>query len=202
MKWFYILVRSIAWLYCSIAFKVTYEGIENIPQRDEGYILASNHASNLDPVVLSMKFDCWIRYLAKAELVKYPALAWFFRSLGIVSVDRGQGDTSAIDRCVELIGEGHVLGIFPEGTRFFKEPGRPKSGMSLIAKRCKADILPCAIEYERPLRFRSGIKVRIGEMIEYKSLGLDEDSPRAIKRATKVVWNEVVAMLGVHTDED
>ena len=201
MRWFYRLICSLAWVIFNIVFKVSYEGLENVPENESGYILASNHASNIDPIVLSMKLKPWVRYLGKAELVKYAFIACFFRLLGIVSVDRGQGDTKALDRCVELIENGYVLGIFPEGTRYPKGPGQPRSGMALLAKRCKADILPCSIEYERPLRLRSRIKVQIGDMIKYEDLGLDEDSPRALKRATRLVWNIIVGMLGEKVDE-
>ena len=105
---------------------------------------------------------------------------------------------SALDRCAELTREGYVLGIFPEGTRYPQnQPGRPKSGMALIAKMTGADVLPCAVSYERPLHFRSKITVKYGDLIPHAELGLEEDSPRALKKATKRVWGDILKLMGL-----
>lgn len=197
MQWFFKLARSVVWFLMSIAFRIEYEGMHNIPQNDKGYILASNHTSYLDPVVLVLPIKPWVRYMAKEELMRISGLQWLFNWLGIVPVSRGTGDLSTIERCAELTRAGYVLGIFPEGTRFpVGQPGKPKSGMALIAKMTRADVLPCAVVYERPLRFRSRIFVRFGPVVPHAALGLGEDSPRALKRATKQVWDEILTLLG------
>ncbi len=198
MQWFFKLARAVVGFLLPIAFRIEYDGMHNIPQNDKGYIMASNHTSYLDPVVLVLRLKPWVRYMAKAELMRIKGLQWLFRWLGIVPVSRGAGDLSTIEYCAGLTRAGYVLGIFPEGTRFLAgQPGKPKSGMALIAKMTQADVLPCAVTYERPLRFRSRICVRFGTVIPYAALGLDEDSPRALKRATKRVWDEILALLGL-----
>lgn len=129
MRWFYLLARSVVWAFFSLAFSIQYEGRENIPQGRGGYILAGNHTSYLDPVVLVFPVRPWVRFLAKGELEKSFWGKRLFSALGIVPIDRGSGDLSAIERCAALTREGHVLGIFPEGTRYPQEaPGKPKSG--------------------------------------------------------------------------
>ncbi len=203
MHWFYLLARSVVWGIFSILFSMEYEGRENIPQGRGGYILASNHTSYLDPVVLSFCVKPWVRFLAKGELERGLWGKLLFSALGIVPIERGSGDFSAIDRCAELTRQGHVLGIFPEGTRYPQDaPGKPKSGMALIAKKTGADILPCAIQYQRPLRLRSKIHVRYGHMIPSGALELDEDSPRVLRRCTKRVWGDILSMLGVGENAD
>ncbi len=198
MQWFFKLARTVVGFLLSIAFRIEYKGMHNIPENGKGYILASNHTSYLDPVVLALRIKPWMRYMAKEELMQIKGLQWLFRWLGIVPVSRGAGDLSTIEHCAALTKAGYVLGIFPEGTRFpAGEPGKPKSGMALIARMTQADVLPCAVTYERPLRFRSRIRVYYGPMIPYSELGLDEASPRALKRATKRVWDEVLALLGM-----
>jgi len=198
MQWFYKLAKAVVWFLFTIWFDIEYHNIENIPKDRGGYITACNHTSYLDPLMIAFKQKPWIRYMAKGELYKLTGLVWLFKWLGTIPVDRGNADMSAIDRCVGAIKDGYVLGIFPEGTRYPQnEPGRPKSGMALIAKTTKADILPCAIRYERPLKFKSKVAVMYGKLIPYAELGLDEDSPRALKRATKRVWGEILGMLGL-----
>lgn len=205
MQWFFKLARAVINFFLPMVFKVEYEGMEHIPRYKKGYILACNHTSYLDPVVLVLKFKPWVRYMAKEELMQLSGLGWLFRWLGIIPVARGTGDISTIEQCAKLTKEGYVLGIFPEGTRFPQgQPGKPKSGMALIAKMTQADVLPCAVTYERPLRFRSRIHVQFGKLIAFDELGLDEDSPRALKKATKRVWEDVLTMLGkgetIHED--
>ncbi|MFV0497742.1 MAG: lysophospholipid acyltransferase family protein [Candidatus Fimivivens sp.] len=196
MQWFFQLARVVLNFLMPIAFRIEYEGLHHIPRDGKGYIMASNHTSYLDPVVFVLKLKPWVRYLAKEELMHISGLRWLFRWLGIIPVVRGSGDMSVISYCTERIREGHVLGIFPEGTRFpAGQPGKPRSGMALIAKMTQADVLPCAVIYERPLRFRSRIRVRFGAVVPYSELGLEEDSPRALKRATKRVWQEILVLL-------
>ena len=197
MLWFYRLARTVVSLLISIAFKIEYLGVENIPKNSNGYILACNHTSYLDPVVLAIRLKPWVRFMAKEELMRMSGLSWLFRWLGIVPVARGAGDLSTIEKCAGLTKAGYVLGIFPEGTRFpAGQPGKPKSGMALIAKLTQADVLPCAITYERPLHFRSHIHVRFAELVAYDELGLEDDSPRALKKATKRVWETILQLLG------
>lgn len=203
MYWFFCLARSVVNFLFWIIFDIEYVNAEKIPKRENGYITACNHTSYLDPLMIAFKNPKWIRYMAKAELTHIKGLGWLFRWLGIVPVERGSADMSAIDRCAELIREGYVLGIFPEGTRYPEgEPGRPKSGMALIAKMTKADILPCAVRYQRPIGFRTKVTVTYGDIIPYEQLGLDDDSPRALKKATKLVWGEILRMMGAEGKSD
>ncbi len=202
MYWFFVLARSVVWAVFQVVFSIEYRGRENIPREKGGYILASNHTSYLDPVVIAFPLRRWARFLAKGELEKNIWGKLLFSALGIVPIDRGSGDLSALDRCAQLTREGHVLGIFPEGTRYPQDhPGKPKSGMALIAKMTGADILPCAVRYERPIRFRSRIYVQYGPVIPAGQLGLEEESPRALRRCTKRVWGEILTMLGVEKNE-
>ena len=73
--------------------------------------------------------------MGKMELFRNPILGWALRTIGTFPVDRGAGDTSAIDNSRKVIEEGDILGIFPEGHRSKTgEPLRPKSGVALVAR--------------------------------------------------------------------
>ena len=200
MSWFFKLARSVCWLVLAVWFRLEYEGKENIPKTGS-YILACNHTEYYDPLILVFGIKRMIRFLSKAELSGNIVTRKFFEWVGTLPVDRGSGDTGLIDRCVELAAQGYPLGIFPEGTRYRGKPGKPKSGMVYIAKRSKVSVIPCAIIYECTSRFRSRVTVKYGKPISYETLGLEDDSPRALKRATKMVWDEVLSLLGVLDDE-
>lgn len=195
MRWFFMLCCHVTRLALLSYFRVEYRGTDRLPPQNDPYLLVSNHASNLDPLLITFPTRRWVRFLGKEELTEHRWFGWFFRALGIVGISRGAGDTSALDRCAGLVKEGFVLGIFPEGTRHPDGVlGRPKSGMALIAKQAAADVVPVAVAYERPLHFRSRAVVCYGEKIPFSALGLEEPSPRALKQATKLVWEKITAL--------
>ena len=197
MRWLFVFCREVTRIFYNCLYDIHFEGVENIPTKN-GYIIACNHLYYFDPILLSFRIPQWIRYLGKAELFDNAILSAIFRGTGTIRVDRGKGDTSVIDECVALSKQGHIIGIFPEGTRSKDGTlGRPKSGMALIAKQTGYDILPCAILSERPLRFRGKITIRYGELIPAEQLLLNEESPRALKRATKLVWGRISELAGV-----
>lgn len=197
MRWFFVFCREVTRIFYHCRYNIRFEGVENIPSKS-GYIIACNHLYYFDPILLTFRIPHWVRYLGKAELFENSFVGGIFKAIGTVRVDRGAGDNGIVDECVRIAKAGQIIGIFPEGTRSPDGTlGRPKSGMSLIAKQTGCDILPCAIISERPLRFRSKITIRYGELIPAEQLMLNEESPRALKRATKLVWGEISKLAGV-----
>ncbi len=179
-----------------ILFKMRYEGLENIP-KGGGYILASNHRSFFDPMFIAHKISPDIHFLAKEELVTPPVIGAVIRTLGVVPVRRGAGDTGALDEAARLIRGGGVLGIFPEGTRSRDGmPLRPRSGLAIIAGKTRADILPCAVCFGRRLGFRQTVTVRYGPLIRNERLALGSGAPSSVKAASRMVMEEIVALAG------
>lgn len=200
---FYNFCKFLSMLIFRFWYSIEYTGLENIPNGG-GYMLISNHRSNIDPIILAGKVKEPICYMGKAELFKNPITAFIFRKVNAFPVERGKGDTSAIDTSVEIISNRKILGIFPEGTRSKDGvPLRPKSGAALIAKLSYADVLPCSIYYSNKGKFRSKIYVSYGKLILNEELGFNstEQSPREIKFATKLMFSKVLELLEVSTVE-
>lgn len=199
MVWFFKLCRDACRVAFLIWFDIRFEGRENIPSDNNRYIVASNHVSYIDPVMLALAIRPMICFVAKGELYQ-GRWGWFFRWLGTIPVERGTGDFSIAERCAERLEEGYPLGIFPEGTRRKDGvPGRAKSGLALIARQTESDVLPCAVTYSGK-SFRSRVVVRYGKLIPYAELGIEDDAPRSLKQATKLIWGSVLALLGVRDD--
>ena len=174
-----------------------YEGLENIP-KDGGYILCSNHRSMHDPVFLIHKEPHRVHFMAKEELFRNKLFGALIRDLGAFPVARGKGDTSAIDKSVELLREGGVLIIFPEGTRSKDGvPLRARSGVAVIAKFSGADVLCCSIDYGRKLSFRTTVTLRYHPVLTAEMLGLkiNNDDIAAIKSAGKIVMETITSGL-------
>jgi len=125
---------------------LTVRGAENIP-REGPVIIASNHAAHMDPPYLSQIMDRQLHMMAKEELFKVPVLGRYIRALAAFPVKRGTADRAALREAVERLRQGHVLGIFPEGTR--SPDGRlgpAEKGFALLARQTGAPIVPVAIE--------------------------------------------------------
>jgi 1-acyl-sn-glycerol-3-phosphate acyltransferase len=129
-------------------FKAVYRfsviGIENFPL-NEPVVLVSNHASYLDPVVLSLAAPRQINFMAKAELFKYPIFNWLISHLGAFPVRRGEADLSAFRRALELLKDKKVVGIFPQGTRQGRDFTKVENGAVLLAQKSQASLLPVAV---------------------------------------------------------
>ncbi len=163
--------------------------------RGRGLILCSNHTSYVDPVILGMVSGRNIRFMGKEELFKKKYISWFLKKLGAFPVSRGSGDTGAIDVSVELIKNGEVLGIFPEGNRGkCGELRRLKSGTMVIAAQSSADIIPVIINCKEKIRMFRKITVRFGDVIKYEELGIDPENLRTLRNGTKIVSEKMTEL--------
>ena len=89
-----------------------------------------------------------LRILAKEELFKNPLAGWFLRCMGAVSIERGKGDTTTVEKLTNECKNGTGIMIFPEGTRTKTgKLGVIKSGAFVIAAAAGADMLPVRIIY-------------------------------------------------------
>lgn len=191
----YQALRWVAVLFC-LRYKITYVGRENIPQ-DGGYIIACNHQSGVDPIILGRGVKRTIHFMAKEELFENEALGIFIKHLNAFPVRRGQGDTAAVEFAEEIVRKGYVLGIFPEGTRSkdFK-PARGKSGTALIAKVTGADVLPVSIYTSDRYKKGTRLTVRFGKVIKNEEFGFTEEphSTAELKSATKRIMGDITLL--------
>ncbi len=191
----YQALRWVAVLFC-LRYKVTYIGRENIPQ-DGGFIIACNHQSGVDPIILGRGVKRTIHFMAKEELFENEALGIFIKHLNAFPVRRGQGDTTAVEFAEDIVRNGYVLGIFPEGTRSkdFK-PARGKSGTALIAKTTGADVLPVSIYTSDRYKKGTRLTVRFGKLIKNEEFGFTEEphSAKELKDATKRIMGDITSL--------
>lgn len=140
------------------------EGDAHVPLQG-GCLLAANHVSFLDPPALGSALSHrQVHFMAKQELFQKPLLGRLIRALGSFPVERGQVDRAALRQALELLKSGHVVGIFPEGTR---GPGGPKMlpwhpGIALLAHQAQVPIVPVAIGW-KPLKIRFGQPLHLSE---------------------------------------
>ena len=123
-------------------FAFSVEGQEHVPESGP-VILAPNHVSYLDPVVVGIAVSRRIHFMAKKELFRNPLIGWFLRALQAYPVTRERVDPSTLKRTLSLLAAGHVVLVFPEGTRGDGQALRPaKPGIAVIAARSQAAVVP------------------------------------------------------------
>lgn len=109
----YKIIRPMDKVFMKL-YRPTYIGLENIP-KDGSFILAGNHTSKLDPLLLVSSTKRCIHFLSKIELFK-GIKKYFFIGMGMIPVDRKRKNPEVIDLANKYLMDNKVIGIFPEGT--------------------------------------------------------------------------------------
>lgn len=189
-------VRYTVKLVYKLFYNFKIEGKENLPET-EGVIIASNHRSYADPVLLTMPMKKPVTYMAKEELFRNKLFGAFIRFLGAFPVKRGAGDMQIINDCVDILRSGRNVVIFPEGTRSRENKvGKGKTGVALIAARSGADVLPMGIVFEgEKLHFRSKVTLKIGKLIRSEDLDIGDGSPKELKRIKKTIMDSITELV-------
>ncbi|MBV9275126.1 MAG: 1-acyl-sn-glycerol-3-phosphate acyltransferase [Verrucomicrobia bacterium] len=149
-------------------------GQENLIQ-DGPAILASNHASYLDPPLVGVSCPNDIYYLARKSLMDWPILGWLIKQLNTIPIDRERGDLGAVKAVLRILKAGKQVIMFPEGTRSSDgklQPGR--AGIGLIIAKSLVPVVPVRIFGSFDALPRSGglrftrIKVVIGKPLYFR----------------------------------
>jgi 1-acyl-sn-glycerol-3-phosphate acyltransferase len=207
-----LLIRSIAFGARLIGRSITRVRVEGdlgaIP-REGPVILAANHISNADPVLvgawLTPRLGRRIHWLGKKEMFDWPIVGFVARNGGIVPVDRGAADVDAFRMASRVLEAGEVLMVFPEGTRSpTAELQPPKDGLAMLALRSGATIVPIGISNTdrfwpkgRPIPRPGGhVTMRVGEPFKIADLLPPELDRKSAKRlATTLVMRRIAALL-------
>jgi 1-acyl-sn-glycerol-3-phosphate acyltransferase len=178
---FYLFVGAISWPIVRWVFRLRDEGVEHLP-REGGYVLAANHTSNLDPWPLGLPLwpKRFLRFMAKSELFWWP-MGPVITAGGAFPVRRGERDIEAIQTAVELARKGHVVAMFPHGTRerkglVKKYQPRAHTGAARIALLADVPLVPAAIGGTDRLTRLGPLRVRYGQPIPLDDIDARDQS--------------------------
>lgn len=178
---FYSFLRWILSPFFRIIFRVKYINAHNLPKKG-AYILVSNHISGVDPIIIAVgQKHRYIHYMGKSELFKNKFLNWFFRSIGCFPVDRGKSDTTSVRHFEQVVNDGHIMGIFFEGTR--SKTGeflKPKSGAALIAYDTNTPIIPVCVT-----KINKKYVCHFGDIVTLDKLGFEHGGAKEFREATR-----------------
>jgi cytidylate kinase len=177
-------------------------------------IMAANHASSADPVLigafLNQILGRPLNWLGKREIVEFPLTGWAMRRAGIHPVDRDAADLEAFRSAMRVLEAGQVLAVFPEGTRS-RDGGlqRVREGVGMLALRSGAQVLPVAVvdsdlmwprgrllpRFGRHVTVRYGEPFVVAEELERSSPGVVRDRRQATEAATRLIMARIAELL-------
>jgi 1-acyl-sn-glycerol-3-phosphate acyltransferase len=175
-------------------YRLRARGREHLPEG--GFVLAANHTSNFDPWPLGVPLlpDRQLRFMAKSELFN-PVFTPILNAGGAFKVRRGEGDVEAMRTAIDLVQEGEIVVMFPEGTRQAKGlrkkyAARPHTGAARIALAAGVPLVPAAIAGTDRLSRLGPLRVAYGEPIDVSDLdGMDT------KAAAQVATDRLMASI-------
>lgn len=171
----YSFVALVSWPFLYGLYRLRATGLEHVP-REGGYVLAGNHNSSFDPWPIGLPLfpRRFLRFMGKSELFWTP-LKQFAYAVGAFPVRRGERDTAAIQAAVELCRAGHVVVMFPEGTRRVKGlrkkwEARAHTGAARIALEAGVPLVPAGISGTDRLARLAKLRVRYGPPVDLDDL--------------------------------
>jgi 1-acyl-sn-glycerol-3-phosphate acyltransferase len=176
----YLFVAAVTWPVLMGLFRLRTRGREHLPEG--GFVLAANHNSNFDPWPLGIPLfpRRYLRFMAKSELFWTP-FKQFATAAGAFRVRRGQHDAEAMATATQLCREGHIVVMFPEGTRRKKGlrkkyEARAHTGAARIALDANVPLVPAGIVGTDRLGRLAQLRVAFGAPIPLGDLAGREDA--------------------------
>jgi 1-acyl-sn-glycerol-3-phosphate acyltransferase len=193
-----------------LVYRPVVDGLENIPT-DGPVILAANHLSFIDSVVIPMVVPRRVSFLAKAEYftgtgVKGSLSRWFFSSLGHVPVHRGKGRDAraALDTAAEILARGDAFAIYPEGTRSLDGMlHRGRTGVARMALESGAPVVPVGIigtDKVQPVGSKIPkivpVTIRFGEPLDFSRYDGMQESLPVLRSVTDEIIYRILDLSG------
>ena len=179
-------------------FRMRVEGAENVPIQGP-VILAANHRSNIDPVLVASAVRRPVTFMAKSELFVGP-LGSILRLIEQFPVRRGSMDREALRRSSEVVSAGGVLGLFPEGSRGDGSFTAIHPGLAYIVLREPCPVVPVAVfgteRLRRPLGWlprTTPVRIVVGRPIDSPDPGVGKAARRSASEVLREMLREFLA---------
>lgn len=206
----YAVLRWVVIPLVRLIYRPTVEGLENLPRRGP-VIVASNHLSFADSLVIPLVSPRRVRFIAKTEYFEGRGLSgrlvrWFFTSTGAIPVrrDSQRAATASLETALSVLTAGDAFGIYPEGSR--SPDGRlyrGRTGVGWLALTSRAPVVPVALigtDQIQPVGSRlprvRPVTVRFGAPMHFTADWGEAGSAQARRRVTDTVMAGIAELSG------
>ena len=175
----YKVARDICIVFSKVYLRVKVQGLANIPARG-GFVIASNHRSYLDPVVIGSVCPRRINYMARHDLFGVPVLGKLIRAYGTFPVKRGKADLGALREAIRRVNRGFGVLVFPEGTRQSgRGLGKAEPGVGFLAAKVNGPVVPAYVSGTEEAMPRGSKMIQpVGVTVKFgKPLSIAPDQP-------------------------
>ncbi|MEG1519416.1 MAG: lysophospholipid acyltransferase family protein [Clostridia bacterium] len=193
--WLFYVLRPFWWLISLVVFPVKIFNKKKLPKTR--CIVAMNHLSGWDPVIVVTHTDKLVHFMTKSTLYKSKFLKWVFNLFQFVPVNRDGTDYSAIKQVISILEKDKPFGIFPEGTRNYKDPDHIqefKNGLALFAIKTQSPIYPVLLK-RKTKAFRKNY-ITFGEPIFLDEFYGQRVTSELTDEATQVIWEKMNVVQG------
>lgn len=198
----YGFCRGLLYAYLRVFHRMEVCGREHVPATG-GCILASNHASFIDPPVVGCAArKRFVRFMARDTLFRKGFSKWLLLNIAAVPLSREKGDVGALKRAIQVLKDGDCLGLFPEGTR--SRDGNlqeAKGGIGFLMAKAGVPVVPVYVDgtfaaYPRGAAFIRPAKIRvfIGPPIAAHELAAFGSDRESYSRIGQLVMDRIAAL--------
>lgn len=193
----------IFFIFSKIYFRGKGIGRKNFPDKGP-YIGVINHNSNMDAVAMALVAKQKVHTMAKDSLFRVPVLKWWLKAVGMFPVVRDSADEGAFNCALELLKQGEVLFMAPEGTRKKNnaEAKRPRTGFVRLAHLVACPVVPIAIYgtdkalppgawFPRPVK----VRVKVGQPIHLEKIEITIGNKEKLQQQANMVMDRIHEML-------
>ena len=189
-RFLYHFIHIPIYVIAKLLFHYKAVGGEHIPKRGNA-ILASNHASYLDPPLVGLGVWRRINYLSKKEVLSLPLISYLLKKFGTIPIDRDKMDRTALRSIYQLLRNNEILLMFPEGTRSYDgKLLEPKFGVGMIAYNTRVPVIPVYINGSFDILPRNSKFIRLKPCSVYFGPPIDLKAYYNQKRS-KEVYKEI-----------
>lgn len=187
-EWIYPTVGPLVDAVARLLFAIDADGVQHVPRAGPA-LVAANHVSHLDPMVLLSllrRRGRRPRFIALEDLWSVPVVGWLLEHGRMIPVRRGTGAGPMVESACAALEAGEVVVVYPEGTlaRPDEQPP-PRAGAGMLALQARCPVVPVAMSGVPPYRggvprLRQAVDVRVGPPVDLA--GIDDLAPREARR--------------------
>jgi 1-acyl-sn-glycerol-3-phosphate acyltransferase len=190
----YSIAKNVVFFLLNFVYSVDVAGYDNLP-KDGAAIICANHKSFADPLVIAIKLNRRLHFMAKAEIFKGKFLTSFFKSLGCIPVDRANVAMDSFKQSMKYLNAGEIIAIFSQATRRKAVDEKDaKAGVALFAVKSGAPVVPVGIEGDYKLF--SKITINIGEPVDFSEYKEKRIRTPELNELTEEIMKRVKLLAG------